>query len=64
MFGKRKIHIDADLYERLQAAAAKAGYATTEEFIQHQLEQAANKVQQAADQQVMDQQLRGLGYLE
>ncbi len=64
MFGKRKVRIDAELYQRLADAAAKAGYATTEEFIEHQLERAAEQAEEPADKQVIDQQLRGLGYLE
>ena len=64
MFRNRKVSINPELYQRLQSAAEKAGYATTEEFILHTLEQTAEKIQNPTDKQVMDQQLRGLGYLE
>ena len=64
MFRNRKVRIDPTLYERLQAVAAEAGYATTEEFIMHTLELAAEKHQDSSDKQIIDQQLRGLGYLE
>jgi len=67
---QRKIKLPALLYARLQASAERAGYATVDEFIVHALEQAAErldsqaKTQLLTDDQHLDQQLRGLGYLE
>ena len=62
-----KIKIDRSLYERLEEAAGRAGYATTDEFIQHVLEKAvtgAGVEEQSSDEQEVEKQLRGLGYIE
>ena len=58
-----KIKIDKALYQRFQEKAAKDGYSSVDELIVHVLEQAAGS-QSRTDDEDMDQQLRGLGYLE
>jgi ferritin-like metal-binding protein YciE len=64
MFASKKIKIDRSLYDRLAAAAQRAGYATTEELIAHVLEREAASRDDELDQQQAEEQLRGLGYIE
>jgi metal-responsive CopG/Arc/MetJ family transcriptional regulator len=59
-----KIKIDKALYERLVQVAERAGYSSAEEFIQHLLEKAVSDVEQAATDEEVEKQLRGLGYIE
>ncbi len=58
-----KVKLQRDLYDRLSAAADRAGYASTDELIIHILEQAA-KLDKAQDEEEVNKQLRGLGYIE
>ncbi len=62
--GKKKIAIDGELYRLLGEVAQKAGYASTEEFIHHVLEQEATAMRGDLDKDEAAKQLRGLGYLE
>ena len=65
MFGSgKRIRLDPALYERLAAAAVKAGYASTEEFILHVLERAVAGLEEERDEEEVKKQLRGLGYIE
>jgi metal-responsive CopG/Arc/MetJ family transcriptional regulator len=64
MFNHRKIKISKSLYENLATAAQEAGYASTDEFIQHVLERSIEGKQELSDQEQAERQLRGLGYLE
>jgi len=64
MFNQRKIKITKELYDRLETAAQEAGYSSTDEFIQHVLEQSISGDQELSDQEQAERQLRGLGYLE
>jgi hypothetical protein len=59
-----KIKIEKSLYGRLAAAGKRAGYATTEEFIRHVLEKTAASLEEAATDEEVEKQLRGLGYIE
>lgn len=65
MFGSgKRIRLDPVLFERLSAVAAKAGYASTEEFILHVLERSVSGEEDGQDEQEVKKQLRGLGYIE
>ena len=64
MFSSKKIAIDKGLYDRLTAAAQRAGYSSTDELIRHVLEKAAAGSSDDVDQRQAEEQLRGLGYLE
>ncbi len=59
-----KIKIDNALYERLKLVSERAGYASTQEFITHLLERATSDVEDAATDEEVQKQLRGLGYIE
>jgi hypothetical protein len=66
MFGAKqhRISIDNELYERLQNAAAVAGYSSADEFILHILESAAPATGAAESEEEVRKRLKGLGYLE
>ena len=65
MFSSHKrIKIDKDLYQRLEAAAQKAGYSSTEELIRHALEREIGGINEQTDQEEAERQLRGLGYID
>ena len=59
-----KIKVDRSLYERLEQVAAKAGYASTQEFVTHLLEQAVSGLDEKSTDEEVEKQLRGLGYIE
>lgn len=66
MFGSKKsVKIDNDLYVRLTEVAAQQGYSSTQELIIHLCErEIAATLQEKLDQSQVEQQLRGLGYIE
>jgi len=59
-----KIKLDKSLYDRLSKAGKRAGYATTDEFIRHVLEKTLANLEEAASDEEVEKQLRGLGYIE
>ncbi|MEK7217002.1 MAG: hypothetical protein AAB289_15555 [Chloroflexota bacterium] len=68
MFGHR-IKIEDELFRKLQQCAAKAGYASTEEFILHALEKEAARIlgsggEGPESEEQLRKRLEGLGYIE
>ncbi len=63
MFGNR-IKIDTDLYARLETAASKQGYSSTDEFINHVLEESVETDENNESEQAVKDRLKGLGYIE
>ena len=61
---QHKLKIDKALYDRLSEAAARAGYSSVDELVQHVLEREVADLEEKLDQQQAGQQLRGLGYIE
>ncbi|MDA0990558.1 MAG: hypothetical protein O3A51_07390 [Verrucomicrobia bacterium] len=61
---KHRIKIGNALYEKLKVTAAQQGYATTDEFIQHLLEQATQDAAPTDDEALIAKRLKGLGYIE
>lgn len=59
-----KIKIDKELYQRLEKTAERAGYSSADELVLHLLEKAVSDVEQAATDEEVEKQLRGLGYIE
>ncbi len=60
-----KIKIDTALYERAKKAATAAGYSSFEEFVTFLIEKELSLLESSAeDQKLVDEQLRGLGYIE
>ena len=60
---KRKIALDDQLWQRAQAHVERVGYSSVEEFVIHCIEKELD-APSAADQALIDERLRGLGYLE
>ena len=61
-----KIKLDSHLYDRAKAAAETAGYSGVDEFIIHILEKELSNFEAAPDEdeKVVQERLRGLGYIE
>jgi ferritin-like metal-binding protein YciE len=64
MFGTKTVKIDSALYDRLSELASQAGYASTGELIKHVLERETAALEASRDDKLVQDQLRGLGYLE
>jgi metal-responsive CopG/Arc/MetJ family transcriptional regulator len=64
MFDSRKIKIDKALHARLAEIARIGGYSSTDELITNLLEKELARYEEAEDNEQVDKQLRGLGYLE
>ena len=64
MFGKKGIVLDPALLERAKQAAAKAGYASVDEFVGHVVERALSDSGDAnRDDAEIKKKLEGLGYI-
>lgn len=63
MFGKKGIQLDPALMEKVRAAAAKAGYATPDEFVAHVLERELSRTEDASNDADVKKKLEGLGYI-
>jgi hypothetical protein len=64
MFGKRRIVLDEDLWERVVRCARAAGYASPQEFVLHVLEKELAPLDSTASEEELRSRLRGLGYIE
>ncbi len=63
-FGKSvSVKIDKDLHARITKVADVAGYATTEEFIQHILEKEMLHFEDTKNDADIRAKLKGLGYI-
>jgi metal-responsive CopG/Arc/MetJ family transcriptional regulator len=60
----KSIKLNPDLLRRITEYAAKAGYSSPEEFIEHLIEKELASQEQAEGREEMERRLRGLGYLE
>lgn len=64
LFGKKvKVGIDRELYDKVRKIADVAGYATTEEFIEHVLEKEMLHFEDIKDEKDIREKLKGLGYI-
>ncbi len=60
-----KVKIDTALYERAKKAADAAGYRSFEEFLTSVLEKELTRLESSPDDsRAVEEQLRGLGYIE
>jgi hypothetical protein len=59
-----KLTVKDSLYERAKRAATKEGYSSLEEFVEHALENELKRVEVDQAEQQVEDQLRGLGYIE
>jgi hypothetical protein len=61
----KKVKLDTALYERAKKTAALAGYSSLDEFITSIVERELTALETSSeDQQAIQDQLRGLGYIE
>jgi hypothetical protein len=58
-----KIKIEGALWERVEKAAAAAGYSSPEEFVLHVLEKELATLEGAEDEEEIKKRLQGLGYI-
>jgi hypothetical protein len=64
VFGKHaKVKIERQLFDRLRKVADVAGYATTEEFVEHVLEKEMLHFEDAGSDDDIRERLKGLGYI-
>jgi hypothetical protein len=59
-----KITFEDALYDRAKKLAAAAGYSSVDEFITHCVETEVKRLDVAAAEEQVSNQLRGLGYIE
>ncbi len=59
-----KVKVDGGLYERAKKAAEAVGYSSVDEFIIHVIEKELSKIEEAQNSDDVEEQLRGLGYIE
>ena len=60
----KSIQLNPDLWRRVTEYAAKAGYSSPQEFIEHLVEKELSRQEEAEAREEMERRLRGLGYLE
>ena len=58
-----KIKVNRDLYQRLKKTSVQRGYASVDEMIQHVLQQEISD-NDSKDDELVENRLRGLGYLD
>ena len=61
---KTSVKIEKSLCQRAEAAAAKAGYASREEFIEHAIEKELAHYEESESKEDVIRRLKGLGYIE
>ncbi len=59
-----KIKIDKNLYDRLKSVTEIAGYSSVEEFVTYMIEKELEKIESVEGSKAVEEQLRGLGYIE
>ena len=59
-----KIKIDKELFNRAKDAAEVAGYSSVEEFVTYIIETEVAKNESSDTDDQVEEQLRGLGYIE
>ncbi len=59
-----KIKIDSKLFDRVKSVSETAGYSSADEFIIHAIEKELTRFESSQDDQVVEDRLRGLGYIE
>ena len=64
MFGKVKIGIDRQLWDKLKRLSELAGYSSPDEFVIHALEKEVASIDEAESDDEIREKLKGLGYLK
>jgi hypothetical protein len=60
----KSLKLNSELWKRVEQYAARAGYSSPEEFVQHLIEQELSRLEESEAGKEVERQLRGLGYLE
>ena len=60
----KSIKLNSDLWMRVEQHAAKVGYSSTEEFVEHVLEKELAREELDDTEGQIERRLKGLGYLE
>jgi hypothetical protein len=59
-----KVTLDPNLYERARQAAEQAGYSSVDELVAHAVENELKRLGEQQAENLVADQLRGLGYIE
>ncbi len=59
-----KIKIDSNLYDRAKKVSEAAGYSSVEEFMTAIIEKELSQLESSSGDDSVNDQLRGLGYIE
>jgi predicted DNA-binding protein len=60
----KSVKLSSGLWQRVQQCAAKAGYSSAEEFIEHAIEKELARLEDAEAHEEVERRLKGLGYLQ
>jgi len=60
----KSVKLSSDLWRRVEECAAKAGYSSAQELIEHAIEKELARLEDAEAQVEVERRLKGLGYLE
>jgi predicted transcriptional regulator len=60
----KSVKLSSDLWRRIEQCAAKAGYSSSQELIEHALEKELARLEDAEAHEEVERRLKGLGYLE
>jgi predicted transcriptional regulator len=60
----KSVKLSSDLWRRVEQCAAKAGYSSSQELIEHALEKELARLEDAEAHEEVERRLKGLGYLE
>jgi hypothetical protein len=64
MFSRKKVAIDASLFDRAAERARERGYASVAEFIEHLLDRELSAAGEAESKEKVLAKMKGLGYLQ
>jgi predicted DNA-binding protein len=60
----KSVKLSSDLWQRVKQCAAKAGYSSAQELVEHALEKELARLEDAEAHEEVERRLKGLGYLE
>ena len=60
---RKKVKLEADLYDKVKRYAGIAGYSSVEEFVAHALEKEIARFEDADSEEEIRKRLKGLGYI-
>jgi len=60
----KSVRLSSDLWRRVEECAAKAGYSSAQELIEHAIEKELARLEDAEAHEEVERRLKGLGYLE